>query len=56
MGSLVTAFAWNRLGPALQPLLFNSDLLFIVGGVGGVLLFVLCWLMGRLRKRPDSAD
>ncbi len=54
LGSILTALAWSRIGPAFQPLLFNGELLFPVVGVGGVLLFVLCWLMGRFRGPVEA--
>ncbi|MFL5330858.1 MAG: prepilin peptidase [Gemmataceae bacterium] len=54
IGSLATAFAWNRLGPAFQPLLFNGDLLVPVVGAGGLFLFILCWIMGRMRGSSQS--
>jgi leader peptidase (prepilin peptidase)/N-methyltransferase len=54
LGTVLTMLGWRWLGRDFQPLLFNGDLLAIVGGVGGILLFVLCWFMGRLRRKTDG--
>lgn len=56
VGSLVTAFGWKWIGPSCQALLFNGDLLALVGGFGGLLLFVLCWIMGRLRRHQELTN
>lgn len=49
IGSLLVASTWHWLSPGLIVLLFNGQLLpWIVVG-GGAMLFLLCWLMGKLR-------
>jgi leader peptidase (prepilin peptidase)/N-methyltransferase len=52
VGAVATWLGWAHLGPAIQPLAFDATLLGFVVGAGGGLLFVLCWLMGRLRPPP----
>jgi leader peptidase (prepilin peptidase) / N-methyltransferase len=49
VGTVLTWTFWHKIGPAIQPLLFNGQLLWVVFGFGGVLLFVLCWIMGKIR-------
>lgn len=48
-GSILVACTWHWLGPNIAVLLFNGQIMpWLVGG-GGVVLFVLCWLLGRIR-------
>lgn len=53
-GTVLTWTFWHKLGPAMQPLMFNGQLLWVVFGVGGVLLFVLCWIMGKVRGKVSD--
>ena len=49
VGSILVACTWRWTGQSFAVLLFNGQLMpWIVGG-GGVTLFVLCWLLGRIR-------
>lgn len=54
IGTVLTWTFWFRIGPAIQPLFFNGELMMIVFGVGGALLFGLCWIMGKIRGVPSE--
>jgi leader peptidase (prepilin peptidase)/N-methyltransferase len=54
VGSLGVTFAWPRLGGAFSILLFNPTLLTWIVGLGGILMFGLCRVMGRIRGPADD--
>jgi len=54
VGAVATWLGWAHLGPAIQPLAFDATLLVFVVAAGAGLLFILCWIMGRLR--PPAAE
>jgi len=56
VGTVFTWLFWQKVGPAIQPLLFNGHLLWIIVGLGAVVLFGLCWIMGTLRGRRNQSE
>jgi leader peptidase (prepilin peptidase)/N-methyltransferase len=49
LGAILVTCTWRWLGPSFAVLFFNGQFLpWIVGG-GGAILFILCWLLGRIR-------
>lgn len=55
IGTAVVWVCWAWLGPGLQPLFFHRELILFVAGAGGVLMFALCWIMGRFRPADDAS-
>lgn len=48
-GSILVACTWRWIGPSASILLFNGQIMpWLVCG-GAVVLFVLCWLLGKIR-------
>ncbi|MBX7103426.1 MAG: prepilin peptidase [Gemmataceae bacterium] len=56
LGSLGVTLCWPTLSPGLAILLFHPTLLFGIFGVGGVMMFGLCWVMGRIRGPVDEPE
>ena len=53
VGTVAAMLGWQWIGPRFQPLFFDGLLLFLLGVVGGTLMFVLSFLL-RLTRRQGG--
>jgi leader peptidase (prepilin peptidase)/N-methyltransferase len=49
IGTIATMLGWPWIGPAVQPLFFDSTLLAVLGGLCGILMLVFGYLL-RVRR------
>ncbi len=55
VGTVIAMLCWHWIGPRVHPLFFDPVLLLLLGGFGGIMMFVLSFLLRLLRREP-SAD
>lgn len=53
-GSIVTMLCWDSIRPAVQPVLFNEQLLILLIAVGGAFMLFSSFIIGRFRGRSDE--
>lgn len=56
VGTVATMLCWHWIGPRFQLLYFDGLLLFLLGSLGGTLMFVLSFLLRLTRREPKRSD